>query len=192
LQGAANTSAVPLHHQPPPAPLRKYYASPGRQMKSTAIFRTSSTATLLITLLLGCSKPTRFLDFTAYNHTDAGIAWYAVNISDGNGGGAGFLNAGAGGGAYTCCISLPSEWRTGLKVSITSATVVGETERTKVQIVSIPKYDPATATTMNVHFLRNGAAKVFVTRIMLGHRDYPLKGKEAELKPGVPIEIRWP
>jgi hypothetical protein len=161
-------------------------------MKFPAICRAASTAVLLITLLLACSKPTRLLDFTAYNHTDEGIAWYSVNISEENGGVAGFLNAGAGGGGYTCCISLPSEWRTGLTVSITSATVVNETERTKVQIVPIPKYDPATATTMNVHFLRNGATKVFVTRIMLGHRDYPLKGKEAELKPGVPVEIRWP
>jgi hypothetical protein len=161
-------------------------------MKTAEICRAASMGIVLTTLLLGCSKPTKLLDFTAYNHTDEGIAWFAVNISEENGGVAGFLNAGAGGGGYTCCISLPSQWRTGLTVSITSATVDGETERTKVQIVPIPRYDPATATTMNVHFLRNGAAKVFVTRIMLGHRDYPLKGKEAELKPGVPIEIRWP
>jgi hypothetical protein len=30
---------------------------------------------------------------------------------------------------------------------------------------------------------------VFVTGLSLGHRDYPLKGKDAELKPDVRIEI---
>jgi hypothetical protein len=42
---------------------------------------------------------------------------------------------------------------------------------------------------LNVHFLRDGEVKVFANRLSLWHPDYPLKGKEAELQPGVPIEV---
>jgi hypothetical protein len=105
---------------------------------------------------------------------------------------AGFLNKGAGGGSYTCCLTIPLEWRPGLFVTVTYATFSGDAEKKVAHVVAIPKYDGTNVSTMNVHFLRNGTVKVFVTRIMLGHRDYPLKGKEAELKPGVPIKIQWP
>jgi hypothetical protein len=59
-------------------------------------------------------------------------------------------------------------------------------------VVPVPKYDAKTAGSLNVHFLHNGEVKVFITKYTLGHRDYPLKGKEAEMKPGVPIEIISP
>ena len=48
-----------------------------------------------------------------YNHTSAAINWFKVN-------GAGGSNFGPhlGGGSQTCCVSLPTKWRPGLKVVI--------------------------------------------------------------------------
>jgi hypothetical protein len=140
-----------------------------------------------------CSRESlTLLDFTAYNHTDQGVGEYSISIPNGGGGGAGYLDPGAGGGGYTCCISIPSVWRPGITVIVSRTTMVNNVETTIKQVVSLPKYDAKTASTMNIHFMRDGSVKAFVTRIMLGHPDYPLKGKEAELKPGVPITIRWP
>lgn len=41
------------------------------------------------------------------------------------------------------------------------------------------------------HFLHDGSYKILVTKYLLGHRKYPLAGKEAELEPGIPLEIIW-
>lgn len=70
--------------------------------------------------------------------------------------------------------------------------MVGKVDAIVERVVEIPKYDLKNADLFSVHFLRNGEVKVFVTGLLLGHRDYPLKGKDAELKPGVPIKIIWP
>lgn len=144
-------------------------------------------------LNLACGKSSKTaLELTAYNHTSQGISWYSVRTSEGSNGGAGFLDAGAGGGGFSCCVSVPSLWRPGMTVSVTRATIIDGVEKEVVQTVPVPKYESENASTLNIHFLRDGGTKVFVTRVMLGHRDYPFKGREAELKPGVPIEIRWP
>lgn len=57
--------------------------------------------------------------------------------------------------------------------------------------VLVPQYSRAEASMFVVHFLYDGSYKVFVTKYLLGHRKYPLAGKEAELKPGIPLEIIW-
>jgi uncharacterized membrane protein len=151
------------------------------------------SAALVFGINIACGKSSKTaLELTAYNHTSEGISWYSVSTSEGSDGGAGYLGAGAGGGGFTCCVSVPSKWRPGLTVSVTRATIIDGIEKKVVQTVPVPKYDSETASTLNIHFLRDGGTKVFVTRVMLGHRDYPLKGREAELKPGIPIEIRWP
>lgn len=155
--------------------------------------RTTASVLLLGALGFACSKQAETtLNLTAYNHTDEGISWYDVSSKEGGNGGAGFLDAGAGGGGYSCCVSIPSVWQPGLLVTVTRATIIDGTEKKVAEVVPIPRYDTEDATTLNVHFLRNGHVKVFVTRLMLGHRDYPLKGVEAEMKRGVPIRIRWP
>jgi hypothetical protein len=59
------------------------------------------------------------------------------------------------------------------------------------KMVPILQYSCAEASKLVVHFLHDGSYKVFVTRYLLGHRKYPLSGKEAELEPGVPLEIIW-
>lgn len=53
--------------------------------------------------------------------------------------------------------------------------------------IPVPKYDAKTLADFNVHFLRGDDIKVFALRMTLGHPDYSLKGQEAELTPGVPL-----
>jgi len=66
----------------------------------------------------------------------------------------------------------------------------GKKFTTTEQVVPVPKYDGGRETMFSVHFLNDGRIKVFVDQYDLWHKDYPLKGKEAEMRPGEPIEVR--
>lgn len=145
-------------------------------------------------LSTACSKEpaTTSLQLTGYNHTDRGIGSYSVSGGGGEGGSAGYIAAGAGGGKFSCCVSVPTVWQPDMKITVTWDGWEKDVEKMIIRVVPVPKYDAKTASTMNVHFLRSGKVKVFVSRSGLRNRDYPLKGKEAELKPGVPIEIILP
>ena len=57
------------------------------------------------------------------------------------------------------------------------------------RVVPVPQYEAGKSSGLKVHFLRNGQIKVFAGPTFLGHPDYPLKGVDSELQPGVPIEI---
>lgn len=163
-------------------------------MRIFEIWRVFFTLFAVILFCPACSKQssTISLSLTAYNHTAKGIAWYSVDVPNGISGSAGFLASGAGGGGFTCCVSVPTVWRDGMTVTVTRTNLVNNVKKNMEYVVAIPKYDAKNVSTLTVHFLRNGDVRVFVTGLMLGHRDYPLKGKEAELIPGVPIEIVWP
>jgi hypothetical protein len=115
-----------------------------------------------------------------YNHTDKTIAAFYVNGEWG-----GNVFPGTGGGKFVCCVEIPDPWREGYAVTITWEDHEGKMQK---RVVQVPKYDPKTLSDFNVHFLRSGQIKVFAVRMGLRHRDYPLTGPEAELKPGVPIE----
>jgi hypothetical protein len=146
---------------------------------------------------VACSEDTSPLQVavTGYNHTEKGIGSYTVSRGDGKGGigiEVGYLRAGTGGGGFTCCVLLPRVWPQGMTVKVTWDGWVKNAEQTLTRVVPVPKYDVETAGTLNVHFLHSGDVKVFVTKYTLGHRDYPLKGKEAEMKPGVPVKIISP
>ena len=78
-----------------------------------------------------------------------------------------------------------------MKATIVMDTVKGDRRIRVEKIVSIPQYTSSDASIFVVHFLHDGSYKVFVTKYSLGHRKYPLSGKEAELEPGVPLEIIW-
>lgn len=163
-------------------------------MRALKIWRVSFTLFAVMFFCPVCSKQleTISLSLTAYNHMTKGIAWYSVDVPDGIGGSAGFLAAGVGGGGFTCCVAVPAVWREGMTVTVIRTNFANEVETNVERVVPVPKYDATNVSKFIVHFLRNGEVRVFVTGIMLGHRDYPLRGKEAELKPGVPIRIRWP
>ena len=116
---------------------------------------------------------------TGYNRTSKTIGAFYVNGEWG-----GNITPGSGGGSFVCCVELPVPWRRGLTAKITWEDDEG---KTRSREVDVPEYDPNTLSRFNVHFLRNGEIKVFANRLSLWHPDYPLKGQEAELKPGEPI-----
>ena len=162
------------------------------------LFKIITTIILVSLGLLGCdaqivggltraaagalvSKKTFGASLTGYNHPDKFIgAFYENGAWGGN------ISQGTGGGSFVCCADLPNPWHEGLSV-----TVEWEDEESQMhkRVVPVPQYDAKTTAGFKVHFLRNGELKVFAGPVYLGHRDYPLKGVEAELKPGVPIEI---
>lgn len=118
---------------------------------------------------------------TGYNHTDKSIGAFYVN-----GGWGGNVFPGTGGGSFVCCVDLPNPWYEGFSVTVEWEDHEGKMQK---RVVPVPQYHAKTSSGFKVHFLRNGELKVFAGPVYLGHRDYPLKGVEAELKPGVPIEI---
>ena len=119
---------------------------------------------------------------TGYNHTDKTIASFNVNgVWGGN------VTPHANGGD-TGCLQLPLAWPQGLKVKIDWEDDQGQQHS---RDVLVPPYDSKSIGVFNVHFLRSGEIKVFDINAFLGHPDYPLKGDEANQKPGVP-NFQWP
>jgi hypothetical protein len=131
--------------------------------------------------------PTVTLDLTGYNHTERSIGSYSVSIPGGTGTGAGYLGPGEGGGGFTCCVTVPKVWQDGMKITVSRRALVNGKPNEVLTTVAVPKYDETGASFLSVHFLRAGGIKVFVTKYGLYHRNYPLKGVEAELRRGVPI-----
>jgi len=140
-----------------------------------------------------CGKDTMktSVSLTAYNHTEHGVGSYRVILEDGASAGAGYLDPGAGGGGRTCCLSIPSVWKPGMKATVVMNTIKDGKDISVEKTVPVPQYSQDDAGMFVVHFLHDGSYKVFVTKYSLGHRKYPLSGKEAELEPGVPLEIIW-
>jgi hypothetical protein len=146
---------------------------------------------LFSNMACGKEKMTLPVNVSGYNHTEHGIGGYLVTLSTGSEVEVGYLDAGAGGGGYTCCLSIPAVWQPGMTATIRMSTIKNGKEISVEKTVPVPKYVSSDAGRFIVHFLHNGNYKVFVTKYALGHRKYPLSGKEAELKPGVPLEIIW-
>ena len=142
---------------------------------------------------ISCSKESMktSVSLTAYNHTENGVGSYTVTLADGTSVEAGYLAPGEGGGGETCCLSIPSVWKPGMKATISMPILKNGKPIRVEKIVSVPRYNSSDAGRFVVHFLHDGSLKVFVTKYSLGHRKYPLSGKEGELEPGVPLEIIW-
>ncbi|MHB9798112.1 DUF3304 domain-containing protein [Pseudomonas sp. MT3] len=127
-----------------------------------------------------------------YNHTSAAINWFKVN-------GAGGSNFGPhlGGGSQTCCVSLPTKWRPGLKVVIewekdpapyayakwperpfsdawNRRMEASKAEYTRHRaVVELPPYDRVGAVV--VHFFPCDQVKVIATLHAYGHPQYAIK-----------------
>ncbi|MHB9798105.1 DUF3304 domain-containing protein [Pseudomonas sp. MT3] len=127
-----------------------------------------------------------------YNHTSAAINRFTVN-------GAGGSNFGPhlGGGSQTCCVSLPTKWRPGLKVVIewekdpdpyayakwperlysdawSKRAAEHETHYTHHRaVVELPPYDRVGAVV--VHFFPCDQVKVIATLHAYGHPQYAIK-----------------
>ena len=131
------------------------------------------------------------VSLTAYNHTENGVGSYIVTLDDGSSAEAGYLAPGEGGGGKTCCLFIPATWKPGMNATIAMHILENSKPLRVENTVSIPRYNSSDAGRFVVHFLHDGSLKVFVKKYLLGHRKYPLSGKEAELEPGIPLEIIW-
>jgi len=164
-------------------------------MMNLFLKRTGGVLSCILFLLstAACSKETKDItvNLTAYNHTEHGIGSYIVTLENGSSAEAGYLDPSEGGGGKTCCLSVPAIWKHGMKANIIMETIKNGKDIRVQKTVLIPHYNSADVSRFVVHFLHDGSYKVFVTRYLLGHRKYPLSGKEAELEPGVPLEIIW-
>jgi len=116
-----------------------------------------------------------------YNHRDSELAFVV------KGGGSDVISANSESGG-SCCLALPLQWRPGIVVEVELSL---DMKQWRKQVLEVPKYESEDATSINVHFLRDGDIKVFVTKYALGHPSYPLQGKEAELVPGKTPGARW-
>lgn len=135
----------------------------------------------LLPLVASCQDKSVGTNVVGYNHTEQTIEFTV------DGGTGGLVQAHKGGGKFACCIGVPDPWRPGL--SVTVAWSQGDDERWHERVVPVPAYDRIGD--LAVHFLRNGDIKVFVTMYALWHPDYPLKGEDAQLKPGVDPTGPW-
>lgn len=151
---------------------------------------TALLAIVLSCFSSGCGEPTKLFALVGYNHTEHGIGSYIVTTSDGAWVEAGYLDPGGGGGSFMGSVSLPKKWKPGITVTITMSTVKNGQDIRVEKVVPVPRYD-AHANFFVVHFLHDGSYRILVTRVLLGHREYPLSGKKAELEPGKPLEIIW-
>ncbi|WP_432241436.1 DUF3304 domain-containing protein [Herbaspirillum robiniae] len=152
----------------------------------TKILVTLLAATLL-SPLVGCHDAQSLeegyaMDFTAYNHTDHSIDDFEFKLTDGKRAAGGFVGKGEGGGDI-CCTSVPKQWKPFLiaRVHATWQDGSGATQQISTE-VPVPQYSRKDTGHMNIHFLRNGEVKVLVTSLETWHPDYPLQGKDVELK----------
>ena len=120
-------------------------------------------------------------ELVGYNHTDRYIGAFYVN---GRGGSNIFEHS--GGGKFVCCVELPKPWHPGYTVTVKWED---QDEKVHTRDVPVPEYRPEKAGLFGVHFLRDGSIRVFASDMILNAPEYPLKGKDAELTPGVPVEI---
>lgn len=135
---------------------------------------------LALAFALGGCDRTVGANLTGYNHTDKTIgAFYVNGVWGGN------ITPHSGGGSFVCCAELPAPWHAGIVVKIEWEAHDGKMHERQVEL---PQYEAATLSRLSVHFLRDGEIKVFANRLSLWHPDYPLKGEEAELRRGAPID----
>jgi len=126
---------------------------------------------LILTFILGtgaCSEKMMGTSVTGYNHSKIQpIFTFTVNGAMGSN-----LNQESGGGASSCCVSIPERWRPGLK-----ATVVWVYDRDQgdpnpvpppqEKVVEIPEYKHGGR--VWVHFYDNHEVKIVVSPCSIGH-----------------------
>jgi Protein of unknown function (DUF3304) len=127
--------------------------------------------------LSACAEKNYAASISPHNHTNQYIDAVYVN---GNWGGNVFAHS--GGGSWVCCVTLPSVYSNDLTVQVSwvDDNGVSHVRQVKVEPYAKPGH-------LMVHFLRTGEIKVLVSNLGLRHPEYPLKGEEATLKPGMPL-----
>lgn len=139
------------------------------------VLRRLALAGLCLMLLASCKSRTSFpASLVGYNHTTDEITFSV------DGYGSIYQGPHSGGGGFTCCIRVPETWRPDLTVKV--QWLVGVSKQRHERAVPVPRYNQGGR--LAVHFLRNGQLAAFVTPYALWHPDYPLKGEDAQIKPG--------
>ncbi|WP_316880979.1 DUF3304 domain-containing protein [Ralstonia wenshanensis] len=122
-------------------------------------------------VLVGCAiqSPAGAMDIAGINYTDIYVSLFTVNGYPGPN-----VMPHGGGGKFVCCISVPEVWKPGMTV-----TVKWTDKRNanpipwKTRVVEVPQYSPDERGVFVVHFFPNDEVKVLVTRITVGHQNYP-------------------
>jgi hypothetical protein len=134
-------------------------------------------AVALVLLLGACQEKMVTAGMTGYNHMkERAIAGFSVN-----GAGGANLNPESGGGNESCCLSIPTEWRPGLKATITWAydRDQGDTRPLpppQKAEVEFPRY--ARPGKFWVHFYENHKVKVVVSICSIEHPFYPMSKED--------------
>jgi len=103
----------------------------------------------------------------AYNHTSDYIHEFYVNGAMGPN-----VRAHGGGGATTCCIELPQQWRSGLQAIIEWTTSQNEETVWHKKSVPLPDYGTEEGM-MQVHFMPELQVMIVVSNLFAEHPDYP-------------------
>ncbi|WP_431478986.1 DUF3304 domain-containing protein [Massilia eburnea] len=124
-------------------------------------------------LLASCEERTVGAAVVGFNHTkDKSIYMFAVNGAPGPN-----VDPESGGGKSMCCISLPAEWRPGMRVKIWwqySRKNQGDPQPPSKQVeLDVPQYGRRVGD-IHVHFYDQDQVKVVVSNCQPGHPFYPM------------------
>ncbi len=147
-----------------------------REAMATTAYRGLCWAACVLTaLLVGCTprEKTMGASITGYNHTyDQSLYYYTVNGNMGAG-----MGAQSGGGAFSCCASIPRHWEPGTRVKVwwsyQGGTRIPPEPPPHVAEVELPPYKPSDVGSLQVHFYPDQKIKVVVSRYAIWHPDYP-------------------
>ena len=126
-------------------------------------------------LLAACSREaTLGAKITGYNHT-TDQSLYVFTVNDGMGPN---LDPQRGGGAFSCCASIPKTWKPGTKVKVWwiyqgGTAVLPPEPPPHTAEVELPPYKVTDIGSVQVHFYPDQKIRVLVAKTGLGHPDYP-------------------
>ncbi|MEC5163995.1 MULTISPECIES: DUF3304 domain-containing protein [unclassified Janthinobacterium] len=144
-------------------------------MKKQKLYLRISTRILIISALIcisACGENLIPAAINGYNHTDS-RSIYSFTVNGAMGSNPGPLS---GGGKESCCVSLPSTWRPGLKAKVAweydSGSGIPLPPPPQVVEVDIPKYKHPGK--FQVHFYDNNKIKIVISDCGIEHPFYPM------------------
>jgi hypothetical protein len=131
--------------------------------------RSSVAILLLVFAFVGCTDTTHAnTELSGLNYTNSWITAFSVDGYYGHG-----ISPNGGGGAFVCCVTIPTRWHKGMKVTVRWAEDESVPSSWKEQIVDVPQYTEHDIGGFFVHFYPRDIVKVLVSTKMEGHPDYP-------------------
>lgn len=128
-----------------------------------------SWASVLLLSLAACSEnDNASIELSGLNYTNTWITAFSVDSYGGHG-----IEPNGGGGKFVCCVTIPRQWRPGMKVTVRWAEDERIASSWKERVVDIPKYTKQDISTFAVHFYPDDTVQVLVTSKTARHPDYP-------------------